>query len=168
MKKMNAAGDNTPVVLESVQSSHGNGVRCGVMHEIERTLGMVPGFFKVLPETQLEGEWTDFKDLQLSLTTALAPKVKELIGLAVAAALSSRYCTGFHTVAASMNGATAEEINEALLMSKQTSGWSRSMNALPYDEEQLLSEMKQFQEHLSKVRQQELQEASRRRDTPRV
>ena len=45
------------------------------------------------------------KELQLSDQTALDPRTKELIGLAVAAAIHCNYCSRFHEAASLMNGA---------------------------------------------------------------
>lgn len=151
MPQINFTGDNTPSVLETVQTARGtNGVRMSVLQDIENTLGVVPGFFKILPETHIEREWKLFKDFQLSDTTALSPKMKELVGLAVASVMHCRYTTYFHTVAAATHGATPEEINEALLMAKHTASWSSYLNGVRYDEAQLHREMQQMQAHLSK------------------
>jgi alkylhydroperoxidase/carboxymuconolactone decarboxylase family protein YurZ len=51
---------------------------------IGATLGFVPQFFLEFPESSLPGTWDEMKGLQLNPNTALPPKVKELIGLAVA------------------------------------------------------------------------------------
>jgi len=45
---------------------------------------------------------------------ALDPKVKELIGLALAVALGCRHCMTWHTIMALEHGASQEEIWEAL------------------------------------------------------
>jgi AhpD family alkylhydroperoxidase len=50
------------------------------------------------------------KTLQLNPGTALSGKVKELIGLAVAAQVPCRYCTYAHTEFARLDGASEREI----------------------------------------------------------
>ena len=53
--------------------------------EIESTLGGVPTFVKLFPKGAVAGAWAEERDLELSDKTALSPKVKALISLAVAA-----------------------------------------------------------------------------------
>jgi AhpD family alkylhydroperoxidase len=87
-----------------------------VYRDIEQTLGSLPGFFKQLPETAVAGAWAEMKAFQLNPKTELNGKTKELIGLAVAAQIPCQYCIYFHTAAAKANGATDEEIKEAVAM----------------------------------------------------
>jgi AhpD family alkylhydroperoxidase len=63
-----------------------------------------------------------FKSVQPNPNT----KVKELIGLAVAAQISCTYCIYFHTTAAKLNGATDAEIREAVAMATISRHWSIS------------------------------------------
>src|SRR4051812_34294338 len=71
-----------------------------VEHEIEETLGLVPEFFKRVPDYLLPTEWASFKNLELSDQTAIPNKYKELIGLAVSGATRCKYCAYFHSPAA--------------------------------------------------------------------
>jgi AhpD family alkylhydroperoxidase len=151
-QKTEITGDNTTKAVEAVLTQVADGQRKGVLADIERTLGIVPAFFKMMPPTHLESEWRIFKEFQLSDKTSLPPKVKELIGLAVAAQMQCQYCTYFHTVAAGMHGATAEELNEALLMGKHTAGWSTFLAGARYDLEQLKKEMGELKSHMAKQR----------------
>jgi AhpD family alkylhydroperoxidase len=68
------------------------------------------------------------KSLQLNPNTAIPGRYKELIGLAVAAQIPCHYCTYFHTEAARMNGASDEQIREAIAMSAITRHWSTVLN----------------------------------------
>lgn len=95
--------------------------------EIERALGQVPGMFRYFPDAGIPGAWAEFRDLQLG-QTVLPGKVKELIGLAVAAQVPCAYCVYFHTRAARLNGATDEEIREAVGMAAVTRHWSTVLN----------------------------------------
>src|SRR5260370_42036430 len=81
--------------------------------DIEQTLGSVPTFFKMFPESGIAGAWAEFKSVQLNPKTALNGKTKELIGLAVAAQVPCHYCIYFHTAAAKLNGALDAEIRVA-------------------------------------------------------
>jgi AhpD family alkylhydroperoxidase len=59
--------------------------------------------------------------------------VKELIGLAVAAQVPCAYCVYFHTRAARLNGATEDEIREAVGMAAVTRHWSTVLNGSGQD-----------------------------------
>ena len=92
--------------------------------DIEKTLGLVPKFFQLFPKAAIPGGWSEFKGLQLNPHTALNGKQKELIGLGVAAQIPCDYCTYFHRSAAVLNGATEDEIQEAIATSALTRHWS--------------------------------------------
>lgn len=97
--------------------------RAKVLNEIRSTFGMVPTFLREFPAEGLPGAWEDFKAVQLSTSTALDGKTKELIGLAVASAIPCRYCTYFHRKAAAMNGAKPEEIKLAIALAGMEVKW---------------------------------------------
>jgi AhpD family alkylhydroperoxidase len=101
--------------------------------DIEQTLGLVPGFFKAFPESGIAGAWTEFKSIQLNPKTKLDGKTKELIGLAVSAQIPCQYCIYFHTAAAKANGASAEEIREAVAMAAIVRHWSTVLNGMQVD-----------------------------------
>jgi len=126
------------VVARSVRkSSEGEAMILEDRREVERditeTLGLVPEFFKTVPDYLLPTEWASFKSLELSDATAIPNKYKELIGLAVSGATRCRYCAYFHTEAARMFGATEEEIVETALIAKNTMGWSTYLNTMQFD-----------------------------------
>ena len=101
--------------------------------DIEQTLGSVPTFFKMFPESGIAGAWAEFKSVQLNPKTALNGKTKELIGLAVAAQIPCHYCIYFHTAAAKLNGATDTEIREAVAMAAISRHWSTVLNGMQVD-----------------------------------
>jgi len=101
--------------------------------DIEATLGFVPGFFKAFPEAGIASAWGEFKSVQLSPTTALPVKMKELIGLAVASQIPCAYCVYFHTAVARANGATDEEVREAVAMAAISRHWSTVLNGMQVD-----------------------------------
>src|SRR3977135_3724703 len=70
--------------------------RHDVDQDIEETLGLVPEFFKQVPDYLIPTEWASFKSLQLSDQTAIPNKYKELIGLAVSGATRCRSCAYLH------------------------------------------------------------------------
>jgi AhpD family alkylhydroperoxidase len=101
--------------------------------DIEQTLGSVPSFFRQLPATAIVGAWSEMKTFQLNPDTQLSSKTKELIGLAVAAQIPCQYCIYFHTAAAKANGATDEEIREAVAMAAVARHWSTVLNGMQVD-----------------------------------
>lgn len=101
--------------------------------DIEATLGLVPGFFKMFPESGIAGAWDEFKSVQLNPQSELNGKTKELIGLAIAAQIPCQYCVYFHTAAAKANGATDEELREAVAMSAIVRHWSTVLNGMQVD-----------------------------------
>lgn len=103
--------------------------------DIEATFGAVPGFLRAVPAEAIAGAWAEMKGLQLNPGTALSNKEKELIGLAVAAQIPCHYCVYFHTAAAKANGATDEEIREAVGMAAETRHWSTVLNGSQIDME---------------------------------
>jgi AhpD family alkylhydroperoxidase len=101
--------------------------------DIEKTLGTVPGFFKQFPEVGIAGAWAEFKSVQLNPHTKLDGKTKELIGLGLASQIPCQYCIYFHTQAAKANGATDEEIREAVAMAAIVRHWSTVLNGMQVD-----------------------------------
>jgi AhpD family alkylhydroperoxidase len=101
--------------------------------DITATLGFVPGFFKAFPEAGIAGAWSEFKSVQLNPATALPVKMKELIGLAVASQIPCAYCIYFHTRMARANGATDEEVREAVAMAAISRHWSTVLNGMQVD-----------------------------------
>ena len=111
-----------------------------VYKEIEETLGLVPTFFKVIPDSTLEMEWHLMKRVQME-PGAIPNKYRELIGLAMAATTRCKYCTFFHTEMAKLNGATDAEIEDAVHFAKSSAGWSTYLNGLQLDFEQFKAEI---------------------------
>jgi AhpD family alkylhydroperoxidase len=122
--------------------------RADVDRDIEATLGLVPEFFKQVPDYLIPTEWASFKSLELSDQTAIPNKYKELIGLAVSGATRCRYCCYFHTEAARLFGATEDEITETALIAKNTMGWSTYLNTLQFDYDQFVEEFDQITTHV--------------------
>ena len=98
--------------------------------------GYAPEFIRSFPEEARAGAWRTFRDVQLSPSTALNGKQKELVGLAVAAQVPCRFCIIAHTEFAKLNGATDAEIKEAIGMASLTRELSTVMNGMQVDEVQ--------------------------------
>jgi AhpD family alkylhydroperoxidase len=108
--------------------------RQAIYREMEEMFGLVPSFFKLVPDATLEMEWELFKAIQLK-DTAIPNKYKELIGVGISAAVRCRYCSLFHTEMAKLNGATEAEIEEAVHYAKSSAGWSTYLNGMQVDDQ---------------------------------
>ncbi len=117
-----------------------------IYREIEETFGIVPSFFKSIPDSSLELEWQLFKRLQVE-EGPIPNKYRELIGLGIAATTRCRYCLFYHTELAKLNGATEAEIEDAVHVAKSSAGWSAYINGLQTDFEQFKDEVLQACEH---------------------
>ena len=111
------------------------------LKDMEATLGGVPGFVKQFPKAGVPGAWAEVKALQFSDQTALPPKVKSLISLAVAAQIPCSYCIWSDTRDARRAGATDEEIQEAVAISALTRHWSTVFNGMQVDFDAFKKEM---------------------------
>jgi len=108
--------------------------------EIETTFGGVPGFMKVYPKGAIAGMWQVTKNFEMSDKTALDPKTKALIGVAVAAQIPCRYCIWLDTKTAKQQGASDAEIAEAVTVAAMTRHWSTVLNGMQIDFETFKSE----------------------------
>ena len=118
--------------------------------DIEKTLGILPGFMKALPQDVLVQEWPLFKKYNFE-ETKIPAKYRELMGLAVAANIKCPYCILFHKGAAEMNGATKEELAETAFLASYTARWSTLIHAQNYDLETFKKEFEQIGKHLQKM-----------------
>ncbi|CAN7459936.1 carboxymuconolactone decarboxylase family protein [Mesorhizobium amorphae] len=109
--------------------------------DIQSTIGEVPSFVKQFPKAGLPGAWAEVKAIQLSDKTALSPKVKSLISLAVAAQIPCSYCVWSDTQDAKRAGATDEEIQEAVAVAALTRHWSTVFNGMQVDFDTFKKEM---------------------------
>lgn len=118
-----------------------------IYKEMEKTLGLVPSFFKVVPDSLLELEWQLMKRVQME-PGPIPNKYRDLIGLAIAAAIKCRYCTFFHTEMAKLAGATDAEIEDAVHFAKSVMGWSTYINGMQLDYDQFKAEVLKASEYI--------------------
>ena len=109
--------------------------------EMNEMLGGVPTELQLYPETARAAGWAMMKSTDLNENTALSAKTRELIGLAVAAQIPCQYCVYYHIKAAKANGATEEEIREAVHQASLTRHWSTILYGNHYDLETYKSEI---------------------------
>ena len=127
-----------------------NTVPGDIRKELEQTFGMVPSFALTTTPIGLKSWWGGVRDFQLSEKTALDGKTKELIGLGVSAQIPCHYCVLFHTEAARLNGASEQEIQEAVFMASLTRQGSTILNGAQLDEETFESELQDIVAYLKK------------------
>jgi AhpD family alkylhydroperoxidase len=113
-----------------------------VYAEMEAMFGLVPSFFKLLPDNSLELEWKLFKAVQFD-PGPIPNKYRELIGIGIAAITKCQYCIEYHTGVARLNGATDAEIEDAVHFAKSSAGWSAYLNGMQVDHEQFSEELRQ-------------------------
>jgi AhpD family alkylhydroperoxidase len=94
-----------------------------------------PAFMtKTYPEQAIGAALQDMTALQ-GEDAALSGKIRELVGLGVAAQIPCVYCIYFHTKAAKSFGASEAEVKEALAAAAQVRKWSTILNGSLYDED---------------------------------
>lgn len=102
--------------------------RDAVNAEITAMFGGVPTFMNDMADAAVVGIWQQTKSLGFSDATALDPKSKALISLAVGAQIPCQYCIWMDTNSARMFGASDQEIAEAVAIA----GHTRNMSAIFY------------------------------------
>ena len=120
------------------------------LKDIQKSIGIVPGFVKGLPQDVLNHDWPLMKKYTLG-ESKIPGKYRELIGLAVAANIKCPHCQLFHMSVAKMLGATPEELAEIAFLASYTSRWSAMIHAQHYPYETFAKETEQIGQHLSKA-----------------
>ncbi len=101
--------------------------------EMKKMLGGVPAEMQLYPESARAAGWEMMKAADFNKNTALPTKVRELIGLAVAAQIPCQYCVYYHIKAAKAAGANEEEMREAVHQASLTRHWSTILYGNQYD-----------------------------------
>lgn len=103
--------------------------------------GTAPSFVAQVADSALPGLWTQTMALEFAEDTALDPKTKSLISLAVAAQIPCTYCIWADTNSAREHGATDQEIAEAVALAGLTRNWSTIFNGMQVDFETFKKEL---------------------------
>ncbi len=122
-----------------------------IYDEMRNLFGLVPSFFKALPNSILETEWQLYKKIEIE-EGPIPQKFLQLIGLGVAAATKCRYCVLYHTEMAKLHGATQDEIDAALAYTKLSTGWSSFVNGAQLDFDTFRAEVQRACEHIVALR----------------
>ncbi len=118
-----------------------------VYAEITEMFGLVPSFFTLVPDNSLELEWNLFRTVQFD-AGPIPNKYRELIEIGISAITKCDYCIQFHTGVAQLNGATPEEIEDAVHYAKSSAGWSAYLNGMQIDKEAFAAELVQVGEYV--------------------
>jgi AhpD family alkylhydroperoxidase len=118
-----------------------------VYAEMTQMFGLVPSFFKLVPDNSLELEWKLFKTVQFD-EGPIPNKYRELIGIGISAITKCEYCIQYHTEVARLNGATEAEIEDAVHYAKSSAGWSAYLNGMQVDKQQFADELAQVGEYV--------------------
>jgi AhpD family alkylhydroperoxidase len=110
-----------------------------VYKEIEEFFGLVPNFFKLVPDSSLEFEWKLLKSLEID-EGPIPNKFRDLIGIAVSTVMKCSYCAHHHTEMAKLDGATNEEIENAIHLAKSSAGWSTYLHGFQVDLDEVKEE----------------------------
>jgi AhpD family alkylhydroperoxidase len=132
------------VAAASAENHRAPAPQNATLAEVQNTFGFVPDFVKGIPDALLPGFWAGITGLEMNPATKLDGKTKELIGLAVAAQVPCEYCVYFHTEAARLNGATDEEIKEAVAMASLTRMGSTILNGNQTDKAQFKKDVQRI------------------------
>ena len=130
------AGDPTPAKMPTAADA--------ARDDIKATFGYVPLFIQQVPDVALPGAWAEMKGLMLNPQTALPGKIKDAIGLAVASQIPCKYCVYAHTQFMMLEGASNEEIKEAILVAAMDRHWSAIFNGLDLDEKAFRADVDRF------------------------
>jgi AhpD family alkylhydroperoxidase len=103
--------------------------------EIQKAFGGTPEFFKRYPAGALVPLWSQVKAVLLNGSGGMSVKDKALVSLAVASQLPSDSCVKDYTAMARGNGATEQEIQEAVAMAGYTRSASTVLNGSMTDEQ---------------------------------
>lgn len=104
--------------------------------EIEKAFGTMPDFLKRYPAASLPSLWQQLKAVTMNGSSAVPVKTKLLISLAVVSQLPSAQCVKDYTSMARANGATEQEIQEAVAIAGFTREASTVLNGAMPDEAQ--------------------------------
>ena len=92
----------------------------------------MPWFFQGMPDAAQQAAW-DLNKTIYGKDAAIPPKYQQLIALAVAAQIPCQYCIYAHTKGAEKNGATADEIREAIGVASVVRMWSTNVQGNQID-----------------------------------
>jgi AhpD family alkylhydroperoxidase len=116
--------------------------------EIDKAFGPGHDFFKRYPAAALPALWKQVKAVTFNGAGALSVKDKLLISLAVASQIPSAACVKDYSGALRSNGASEQEIQEAVAMAGFTRSASTTLNGMQTDEASWKRDIDQIVKHV--------------------
>lgn len=117
--------------------------------EIDKTFGPGHDAFKRYPAAALPSLWKQVKAVTLNGNGAMSVKDKLLLSLAVSSQTPSAACVKDYTAAARANGASEQEIQEAIALAGFTRSASTVLNGMQVDENQWKRDVNQIVKHVT-------------------
>lgn len=127
-----------------------------VLKDIEKTLGSVPGFFKLFPDDYLKHQWVLFKRhmFEVDKETPIGLKERELMGVGIAGITGCPYCSYFHrAVAEHVHKATEAEMSNAASTSTFSGNWSTFLRTEAYPIDRFKKEVDDVVRYLTRKRE---------------
>lgn len=121
-----------------------------VFKDSQNLFGLTPVFLTEYHKPSVVGAWKELRDFFNNPNTALPMKVKDLVSLAVSAQVPCEYCMHFDTEFAKFDGASSDEIREAVIMAATVRNWSTVLNGVAPDEKQFNREVDQLAANFKK------------------
>lgn len=121
------------------------------LEDIRNTFGFIPEFVNFMTDEAVPGAWAEAKNLSFNPNTALELKIKNLIGLGVAAQIPCELVGYFEYSRSVHNGATPLEQSEAVSMAAITRHWSTVLNGSLMDKDKFRKEADKIMSHVKKM-----------------
>ncbi|MGE5085478.1 MAG: carboxymuconolactone decarboxylase family protein [Bacillota bacterium] len=119
--------------------------------EMRQAFGAIPEFTKYMTDESIPGTWAEVKNLSFNPNTALESKLKNLIGIGVAAQIPCELLGYFEYTRSLNNGATLHEQAEACAMAAMTRHWSTVLNGSQMDKEAFKKEAEQIMSYVKQM-----------------
>lgn len=119
--------------------------------DVKSSFGFIPSFTKNIVDSGLPGAWAEAKSLRFSSDTALEPKLKGLIGLAIASQIPCEMINYFEQHATLADGVSPVEQVEAVLMAAITRHWSTVLNGSQMEKVEFRQEVTQVMNYVKQM-----------------
>jgi|SRR5687768_9871016 len=127
MRVVNAVKKGTASSVEVVDGNT-------ALIDIQQRWGAAPDFMRLFPGEGRPGAWKLERDVVMAPNTAIPPKYKMLISLAVSAQIPCSNCVIADTAFARVAGASDRELYEALAIASLARHWSTWLSGMQIDE----------------------------------
>ncbi|WP_415062609.1 carboxymuconolactone decarboxylase family protein [Bdellovibrio sp.] len=119
--------------------------------EMRQAFGAIPEFAKYMTDESIPGIWAEVKNLSFNPNTALELKLKNLIGISVAAQIPCEMLGYFEYTRSVNSGATPQEQAEACAMAAMTRHWSTVLNGSQMEKDAFKKEAEQIMSYVKQM-----------------